>query len=98
MTLYKRLMLVAGLVVLLGACSTVTIHPKSSAKLIAQPTLQESKPFFLWGLVGEQRVNVAQVCGDSSVKQMQSQQTFADGLLAVLTFGIYSPHTVKVWC
>jgi len=29
---------------------------------------------------------------------MQSQQTFADGALGLVTLGIYAPHTVKVWC
>jgi hypothetical protein len=29
---------------------------------------------------------------------MQSQQTFVDGLLGLVTLGIYSPQTAKVWC
>ncbi|MGY8876101.1 MAG: Bor/Iss family lipoprotein, partial [Pseudoalteromonas sp.] len=26
------------------------------------------------------------------------QQTFSDGALSLITLGIYSPHTIKVWC
>ena len=52
----------------------------------------------MWGLVGEERVDVKAICQDKKVAQMQSQQTFADGALGLVTLGIYAPHTVKVWC
>lgn len=87
-----------ALIGLLTACSTVTIHPQQSAKLASKPTYKDSKSFFLWGLVGEHRVDTAAICGGAEPKQMQSQQTFTDGLLGVVTLGIYVPHTVKVWC
>jgi hypothetical protein len=82
----------------LTACSTVTIHPQQSTKLSSEPTYKDSKPFFLWGLVGEHRVDTAAICDGAEPKQMQSQQTFTDGLLGVITLGIYLPHTAKVWC
>ncbi|ATC93099.1 Bor family protein [Pseudoalteromonas tunicata] len=91
--------LVLGVAILsLAACSSVTIQPEKITKLSTQPTYQDSRPFFLWGLVGEERVDVKQVCGNSRVLQMQSQATFTDALLGGITFGIYAPHTVKVWC
>lgn len=83
---------------LLAACSTVTIHPQQSPKLSSEPTFQASKSFYLWGLVGEHRVDTAAICNGAEPKQMQSQQTFTDGLLGIITLGIYLPHTVKVWC
>lgn len=83
---------------LIAGCSTVTINPEISGKLVSPPTYEDSKSFYFWGLAGEHRVNVVQICGDKKVAQMQSQQTFVDGLLGVITLGIYSPHTVKVWC
>jgi hypothetical protein len=91
-------LLIIGFVGLLGGCSTVTINPEASKKLVTTPTYQESRSFYLWGLVGEQRVNVHEVCNGSPVKQMQSQQTFINGLLGAITLGIYAPHSVKVWC
>jgi len=87
-----------ALATVLAGCSTVTIHPASSGKLASAPTYQDSRPFFLWGLVGDERVNVVEVCANKSVKQMQSQQTFGDGVLTLLTLGLYAPHSVKVWC
>uniref|UniRef100_UPI004047FFFD Bor family protein n=1 Tax=Rheinheimera sp. TaxID=1869214 RepID=UPI004047FFFD len=93
-----RLLTAALLISFLAACSTVTIQPQQSAKLSSEPTYKDSKPFFLWGLVGEHRVDTAVICDGAEPKQMQSQQTFTDGLLGVITLGIYLPHTAKVWC
>lgn len=82
----------------LAGCSAVTIQPQRMAKLSAQPSYQDSRPFFMWGLVGQQRVDVRKVCGEQAVVQMQSQQTFTDGALGLVTLGIYAPHTIRVWC
>jgi hypothetical protein len=90
--------LVLGLAITATACSTVTIHPKSNATLTSQPSYEESKSFYLAGLVGERRVNVTQICGEKEVAQMQTQQTFTNGFIGAITLAIYTPHTVKVWC
>ncbi|MEZ7277130.1 MULTISPECIES: Bor family protein [Pseudoalteromonas] len=82
----------------LVACSSVTIVPNKADKLTRNADYQDSRPFYLWGLVGEQRVDVKAVCQDKKVMQMQSLQTFTDGALGLVTLGIYAPHTVKVWC
>ena len=82
----------------LCACSSVTIQPEAKAKITTKPTYQESKSFFIFGLVGEHHINVTEICKGKEPLQMQSQQTFSDGLLTVLTLGIYAPHTAKVWC
>lgn len=93
----KRIVAI-GLAIFLGGCSTITIHPKSTQKQSSNPTYDDSRPFFFWGLVGEERVDVKEICSSSDVKQMQSQQTFVNGLLTGITLGIYAPHSVKVWC
>ncbi|MCH2042233.1 MAG: Bor family protein [Saccharospirillaceae bacterium] len=91
-------LIAASAIVALAGCSTVTIHPKSAAKLSSNPTFEESQTFYLWGLVGENRINVSEICGSKGPLQMQTQQTFVDGLLGGITLGIYAPHTAKVWC
>lgn len=93
-----RVFLVLTFIIMLGGCSAVTIQPQKIAKLSSTPTYQDSRPFFMWGLVGEQRVDVKKVCGEQAVVQMQSQQTFTDGALGLITLGIYAPHTISVWC
>ncbi|KKO50233.1 Bor family protein [Arsukibacterium sp. MJ3] len=83
---------------LIGGCSTVTIQPKQVPKDTSVPSYQKTEHFYLWGLVGEKHVDVKNICGSKSVRQMQTQQTFINGLAASVTLGIYAPHTVKVWC
>lgn len=90
--------LVGALMLALSACSTVTVNPDGRAKVVSEPSYQDSKAFFLWGLVGEHHVDVLRICNGKEPVQMQSQQTFTDGLLGVVTLGIYSPHSTKVWC
>ena len=80
------------------ACSTVTINPKPTGKLVSKPTYEESKNFYWWSLVGEHRINVQKICVAQDVVQMQSQMTFEDAVFTFITLGIYAPHTVKVWC
>ncbi len=93
-----KALITCSIVLMLGACSSVTIQPQKIAKLSDKPTYQDSRPFYLWGLVGEERVDVKEICTDTQAAQMQSQQTFSDGALGLITLGIYSPHTIKVWC
>ncbi|MDG2472218.1 MAG: Bor family protein [Pseudomonadales bacterium] len=83
---------------ILASCSTVTISPPGGEKISSSPSYQESKNFFLFGLIGEPRVDTKSVCNGSQAVQMQSQSTFVNELITGLTFGLYAPHTVKVWC
>ena len=53
--------------------------------------------FFLWGLVGDKTVDLKALC-PQGVSRWKSQQTFVDGLLGVITLGIYIPRHVTVEC
>lgn len=79
------------------SCGTVTIS-NSKDKLTREPDYQQRKSFFVFGLVRKHYVNVDEVCGDKEVVQMQSQYTALDTFLSIVTIGIYTPRTAKVWC
>ncbi len=87
-----------ALLALVGGCSTVTIATDSDSKLSSSPDYQKRKNFFFWGLMNEHSVDVNAVCEGERPLQMQSQQTFVDGVLGVVTLGIYAPRSAKVWC
>lgn len=93
-----KLAIVACLLIASSGCSTITIHPQQTHRQLTPPTYQSTEHFLFWGLEGETRVDVQEICGERDVVQMQTQLTFTNGLLTVLTLGIYSPHSVKVWC
>ena len=52
---------------------------------------------FVFGLVPPSTVESAQKC-PNGVAKVETQQTFLNGLVYLLTFGIYSPMAIKVTC
>lgn len=96
MRLGYSLALLATLII--SSCSTVTISSQDNYKTSVEPSYQRSYPFFLFGLAGEKELDVVEICQGKMPKQMQTQMTFIDGFLQVITLGIYSPRTVKLWC
>ncbi len=96
----KNWQLCAVLIILaaLSACTSVTIKPNGGEKLHTEPSYIDSKPFYLFGLIGEHTVNVNEVCDGAEVEQMQTLISSNDYLLNIITLFIYSPRTAKVWC
>ena len=93
----QRGAIVAALVVVSG-CYSVTSRPNGGFKVSTPPTFEQRQNFFLWGLVGENHIDVRAVCNGSEPTQFQSQRTFVDGLLGLITLGIYAPESARVWC
>ncbi len=93
-----------GVVLLVAAtavsCSTVTVKGKdtSKASLKSEPTYEVSKPYFLWGLVGEHHFDIHQICNGKGAEQIQTEFTVLDSALSIITLGIYNPRTAKIWC
>lgn len=88
----------AGVCLGFVACSTTTIRPQGTQVTISEPSYKASEDFYFWGLMGEYHVHTNEVCKSKSVQQMQTQFTVPDALLGLVTLGIYSPRTIKVWC
>ena len=92
---FLRLLILLTLV----QCSSVTIPTgEKHYELTSQPTYQESKSFYLAGIIGSASVDVNEICKGKKVLQMQSLAAFTDGLAGLLTLAIYSPKSVRVWC
>lgn len=94
-----RLSVLSLLAFLFVSCQTVSINPSGrTVRYSGSPNYEKSQSFFLFGLIGESFIDVKSICGDRPVKQMQTQETFVDGLLGSVTLGIYTPRTASVWC
>lgn len=52
---------------------------------------------YLFGLVPATTINTAAQC-PTGVAVVETQQTFVNGLVGVLTLGIYTPQTVRITC
>lgn len=52
---------------------------------------------WLWGLVPADEISTAAQC-PTGVATVETQQSFANGLVGILTLGIYTPQEVKITC
>jgi hypothetical protein len=82
--------------VALGGCYRATFIRDPDAVRGAEHDKWAS--FFLWGLVGEETLDVHQYCPDGRVAEVQTQANFWNGLVGLVTIGIYAPRTVYVTC
>lgn len=93
----KKVVAVALLAVLTSSCATQTglIQPTQNTT----PEYTKSQTFFIGGIGQEQTVNAAEVCGGAqNVAKVQKVQEAKDIALGLVTFGIYTPRTAKVFC
>ncbi len=82
----------------LCACSSVTVRTDDERKTRTSPDYEQRFNYFWWGVKGTNSVNVREVCKGDNVEQMQAINTFSDSFLTLITLGIYSPRTARVWC
>lgn len=52
--------------------------------------------FFLYGLIPGKVTSPQAMAGDTKDYEITEVQTFVDGLIGVLTLGIYTPTTTKI--
>lgn len=54
-------------------------------------------PSFLWGLVAVPTIDVTSECRNG-IATVMTEQSFANGLVSALLFGLYTPRHVSVTC
>ncbi len=89
------LALLACLVTTSGCFHTRVVNRDS----IPGESHEQKGRIFLWGLASSSsaHVAVAEKCPDG-LARAESLRTFGDGLLAVVTLGLYTPVTLRYTC
>ena len=83
---------------LLGGCATQTYLVNQEAAS-TKPSFEDRQDFFIAGIGQDETVDAAKICnGSQNVIKVESELTFLDGFLGVLTYGIYTPRTARVYC
>ena len=90
--------LLLSIIITLSGCAAVTITESGESNFQYRPNYEESKHFFLWGLIGNHHIDVTQICAEKPTIQMQSKFSAMDVLYSAITLGLYLPRTAKVWC
>lgn len=84
---------------LLSSCATQSFDVNSPIAPTSEPTLEESQPFFVYGVGQDSVVDAAEVCGGAAkIARVEVEQNALDSVLAFLTGSIYSPRTARVYC
>ena len=83
---------------LLLMCNTACYHlTYTTGKPRSGDSQTGTTHFFLWGLAGHSNVDLSAKC-PYGVSKLRAWQSFGDGALRVITFGIYTPRSYEVWC
>jgi len=92
----KRYIYSLALCLTLCACATQSVVLQNGNSSLKQ---EEMQTFFVQGLGQTQTLNAAEVCGGANrVAKVERVLTPLNWLLGLLTSGIYTPITAKVYC
>jgi hypothetical protein len=92
--------IVAVLVLLtLSGCATQRFNIGGKVENSTTATQTDNSSFFVSGLGQTQTVDAVAVCGGADkVIAVEAKQTFLNGFLGVITYGIYTPREYSVYC
>jgi hypothetical protein len=105
--LMKKLILFLVFAGIFQSCHNQMIYLKNDAEALkyvedTEPQRDEWVNFFLWGLYPEeQTINPYTYCkmyGNKTPVAVENRTSFLNGILIVLTYGIYYPVRQKFWC
>lgn len=80
----------------LSGCATQTAVMNSGSQ---EASFESSQAFFISGIGQSKTIPAHEVCGSAErVAKVQTVQEPLDVVLGVVTLGIYTPRTAKVYC
>jgi len=93
----KKLLATAVFALLLTGCAQQTFVMKQNQT--SAPKQVTTQHFFVSGIGQKKTLDAAAICGSQDkVVRVETQQTFVNGLLGFVTFGIYTPREARVYC
>jgi hypothetical protein len=79
-------------------CATQTFYVNDSHHY-SSIVVDESQPFFVYGIGQNQSLDANKVCGDvNKIHKIETEYSFLDVMLGFVTYNIYSPRTAKIYC
>ena len=92
----RRIFVATVALFVLGGCyhATVNTGVAPGSRQIEQPWAKS----FVFGLVPPDAVNAMAECGSAGVARVETQISFLNGLVSILTFSIFTPMEITVTC
>ena len=96
----KKYLMPLLVALLLSSCASQTFLLNSAENIShSDLDIDSSSHFFINGLGQYDVIDAVAVCGSADkVGKVETQVTFLNGLLAAITFGIYTPYQYRVYC
>ncbi|WJG08885.1 Bor family protein [Aliiglaciecola sp. LCG003] len=92
----KSIIMLGG-VVLLAGCATQSF--KINDGIADRPDYHKMQHFFFSGVAQEQQIDAAKICfGAENIIKVEVRQSFLNGVLGYLSYGIYTPRDIKIFC
>jgi hypothetical protein len=98
----KKLFLILLSVSLLASCATqrFNVNPSVTREVPpSEPHFSQWSHFFVGGIGQEDFKNAAQMCASNGgVSFVETKWSFGQILVSAVTWGIYSPRTMNIYC
>ncbi len=95
--MFKSVVAIAVAGVLLVGCANQSFNVAGAGN--AAPRVEDSQTFWVSGIGQQKSVDAAKVCGGADkVAAVNVEQSGQDVLLGIVTLGIYTPRTARVFC
>jgi hypothetical protein len=97
--MYKSALTAVVAAALLAGCANQRFNVAGEISATPTPKAEDSQTFFLSGIGQMKSVDAAQACGGASkVEGVAVEQSGLDVLYGMITLGIYTPRTARVYC
>ena len=96
--MFKSIFLALVAAVFLAGCANQRFNVAGDING-STPKMEDSQSFWVFGIGQQSNVDAAKVCGGADkVVGVDVEQTGGNVLVAIVTLGIYTPHTARVHC
>ncbi len=92
----RKILVCMAVVFALTSCCTQRFDVEGYREV--EPAYTGKTRFFFWGLGQEEIYNPNEICGYRGVSAVDTYTTFSDGLIGVITLGLYSPKSYSIYC
>ncbi|WP_130802425.1 Bor family protein [Acinetobacter ihumii] len=93
----KKLIFVSLISLLSSGCATQTYLLSNEGN--SAPSYNKMQAFFVSGIGQEKEIDAAKICGGADkVSKVQTKITFLNGLLGQISYGVYTPRQILVYC
>lgn len=97
--MFKTALTATVIAALLVGCANQRFNVAGEIAPTPTARSEDSQAFFVNGIGQKQTVDAAKVCGGAAkVEGVAVEQSGMDVLLGLVTFGIYTPRTARVYC